>query len=72
MIPDHHSIGQEVTSVNLETKTVTLDNGKEVLSYENLILAPGGTPRRLPIEGSQLENVFTFRGIEEAKKVVSG
>lgn len=72
MVPDHNSLVQEVTSVNLETKTVTLDNGKEVLSYENLILAPGGTPRRLPIEGSQLENVFTFRGIEEAKKVVSG
>ncbi len=51
---------------------MTVDNGKDALPYENLILAPGGTPRRLSIEGSQLENVFTFRGIEEAKKVVSG
>lgn len=49
-----------------------LDNGKDVLPYEKLILAPGGTPRRLPIEGSQLENVFTFRGIEDAKRVESG
>jgi NADH dehydrogenase FAD-containing subunit len=42
------------------------------MSYDKLILAPGGTPRRLPIEGAQLENVYTFRTIDDAKKVDAG
>lgn len=63
---------QEVTSVDTENKVVSLDGGKETLAYDQLILATGGTPRRLPIEGAQLENVFTFRGVEDAKKVDAG
>jgi NAD(P)H-nitrite reductase large subunit len=63
---------QEVTSVDTENKVVSLDGGKETLAYNQLILATGGTPRRLPIEGAQLENVFTFRGVEDAKKVDAG
>ncbi|PPQ83455.1 hypothetical protein CVT25_007046 [Psilocybe cyanescens] len=62
-------LGVEVTSVDLEKKTVELDGGKDSLPYDKLILAPGGTPRRLPIDGAQFENVYTFRGIDDAKKV---
>ncbi|KIM84275.1 hypothetical protein PILCRDRAFT_818616 [Piloderma croceum F 1598] len=62
-------IGVTVTSITPSKKTVTLDSGKETLSYDTLILAPGGTPRRLPIEGAELENVYTFRGLEDSKKV---
>ena len=51
---------------------VSLDGGKETLAYDKLILATGGTPRRLPIDGAQLENVFSFRGVEDAKKVDAG
>lgn len=63
---------QEVTSVDIENRTVTLDEGKEVLAYDRLVLATGGTPRRLPVEGAQLQNVYTFRGIDDAKKVDAG
>jgi NADPH-dependent 2,4-dienoyl-CoA reductase/sulfur reductase-like enzyme len=49
-----------------------LDSGKETIPYDALILAPGGTPRRLPIEGANLDNVYTLRGIEDAKKVDAG
>jgi len=62
-------LGTEVTSVDLKNKTVTLDNGADTLSYEKLILAPGGIPRVLPIDGANLENVYTFRGINDSKKV---
>ncbi|KAF8072016.1 hypothetical protein FPV67DRAFT_1748109 [Lyophyllum atratum] len=62
-------LGAEVTSVDLAKKQVSLDGGKDILSYEKLVLATGGTPRRLPIEGAQLENVYTFRGIDDASKV---
>ena len=61
-----------MTSVDLEKKVVVLENGKDSIPYEKLILAPGGTPRRLPVEGAQLENVFTFRGLEDSKKVDAG
>lgn len=62
-------LGSEVTSIDLIKKEVILDNGKDSISYEKLILAPGGTPRILPVEGAQLQNVYTFRTIDDAKKV---
>jgi len=49
-----------------------LDSGKDTIPYDTLILAPGGIPRRLPIENADLENVFTFRGLEDSKKVDAG
>jgi NADPH-dependent 2,4-dienoyl-CoA reductase/sulfur reductase-like enzyme len=58
--------------VDVNAKEVVLDGGKEKIKYEKLILAPGGTPRRLPIEGSNLENVYTFRTVEDSKKVDTG
>jgi NAD(P)H-nitrite reductase large subunit len=51
---------------------VFLDNGKDSVSYDKLILAPGGIPRRLPVEGAQLQNVYTFRTIDDTKKVDAG
>ncbi|KAL4062236.1 hypothetical protein V8B97DRAFT_1947463 [Scleroderma yunnanense] len=62
-------IGVNVTSIDTSAKQVIFEGGKESISYEQLILAMGGTPRRLPIEGANLENVYTFRGIEDSKKV---
>lgn len=53
-------------------KTVTLEDGKEIIPYDTLILASGGVPRRLPIEGATLENVYTLRNIQDAQKIDSG
>ncbi|KAG6854380.1 hypothetical protein C0991_007371 [Blastosporella zonata] len=62
-------LGVEVTAIDLNKKEVTIDGGKDTLSYDKIVLATGGTPRRLPVEGAQLENVYTFRGIADAQKV---
>ncbi|KAH9953007.1 flavoprotein [Lactifluus volemus] len=62
-------IGTSVTSVDTTRKSVTLENGKETIPYDTLILASGGVPRRLPIEGADLENVFTLRNIQDAQKI---
>ena len=51
---------------------MVLDNGKEIIPYDTLILASGGVPRRLPIEGADLENVYTLRTIQDAQKIDSG
>ncbi|KAI0249164.1 flavoprotein [Lactifluus subvellereus] len=62
-------IGTGVTSVDTTKKTVTLENGKETIPYDTLILASGGVPRRLPIEGADLENVYTLRNVQDAQKI---
>lgn len=49
-----------------------LEGGKEFIHYDKLILAPGSQPRKLPIPGVDLENVFTFRGIDDSIKVEAG
>lgn len=45
---------------------------KDVLAYDKLVLATGSIARRIPIPGADLENVYTFRGIEDAQKVDAG
>lgn len=61
----------EVTSVDFEGKSVVVGGGERV-AYETLILASGGTPRKLPIDGSNLENIFTLRGVQDAKAIDAG
>lgn len=63
---------QAVTSVDSSNKTVTLEDGKEKIPYDTLILASGGVPRRLPIEGANLDNVYTLRTVQDAQKIDSG
>ncbi|KAI0366285.1 hypothetical protein BV20DRAFT_971998 [Pilatotrama ljubarskyi] len=61
--------GTEVTGVDVNAKEVIIDATQERVPYEILILASGGVPRRLPIEGRDLANVLTLRGVEDAKKI---
>jgi len=64
-----------VTSVDTRSKTVTLkdlsgeDASASVVPYTILILAPGSTPRRLPVPGADLPNVYTLRSLEDAQKI---
>ncbi|TEB34751.1 hypothetical protein FA13DRAFT_1729396 [Coprinellus micaceus] len=62
-------LGVEVTGVDLKNNLVIIDGGKDTLPYQKLVIATGGTPRRLPIENGGLENVYTFRGISDSQKV---
>ncbi len=70
----------EVTAINRAKKRVVFANGKE-LGYDKLILATGSFPAKIPIEGSDLKNVFFVRkdydylsgflkAVEGKKKVV--
>lgn len=63
---------QTVTSIDADTKKVIIDDGKEDIPYETLILASGGLPRRLPIDGVNLDNVFTLRHVQDAQKIDAG
>jgi len=52
-------LARHATAVNTKQKLVTDDRGN-VVSYEKLLLATGGTPRRLPMQTGQIIYYRTF------------
>ena len=64
-------VSDEASSIDFTTKTVTTkSNGSH--SYGKLILATGGAPRSLPLQGlkeGELKNVFLLRGVEHTKAI---
>jgi len=62
-----------VTDINLSEKSVAavnLDTNREVkVEYDKLILATGGEAARLPIEGIDLEEIYTLRTLEDGEKL---
>ena len=57
-----------VNSLDTENKSVTYGENNK-LNYDKLIIATGGTPRKLNISGSTLENIFTLRSPNDANKI---
>ena len=51
--------GRRATALNTKQKTVTDDRGN-VVAYDKLLLATGGTPRRLPMQTGQIIYYRTF------------
>jgi 3-phenylpropionate/trans-cinnamate dioxygenase ferredoxin reductase subunit len=45
-------------------RTLTLDDGA-ILGFEQLVIATGGTPRRLPVPGMSLDGVVCLRTIDD-------
>ncbi len=58
-------LGHKATSLDVKAKRVTLDDGRE-LSFNWLLLATGGRPRKLPIPGSELQGIYYLRTIEDS------
>jgi NAD(P)H-nitrite reductase large subunit len=60
-----------VTSVDFSKKSVSTKSGSQV-PYTKLILATGGTPRRLPLPGfKDLNNIFTLRNITDVQSILA-
>lgn len=57
---------REVGKVSPEDQTVTLENG-DVVHYGNLLLSTSGEPNT--IEGPEDEDVFTFRELDDYRKL---
>jgi len=64
---------QEVIKINRTQKEVEiLDRTKNVIykeKYDVLVLSPGAEPIRPPIEGIDLEGVFTLRTVNDAENI---
>jgi 3-phenylpropionate/trans-cinnamate dioxygenase ferredoxin reductase component len=52
-------LGRRATAINTTKKTVT-DDRNNVVSYDKLLLATGGTPRRLPLPSEQIIYYRTY------------
>ena len=63
-------VQDEVVEVDLANKTVTAKN-KERYPYTKLVLATGGAPRNLPLQGFKvLNNIFVLRTVHDTKNIV--
>jgi 3-phenylpropionate/trans-cinnamate dioxygenase ferredoxin reductase component len=57
-------LGESITQIDAASKIVSDTKGREY-RYEKLLLATGGTPRRLPIEGGDLPGVCYYRYLDD-------
>jgi 3-phenylpropionate/trans-cinnamate dioxygenase ferredoxin reductase subunit len=58
--------GRTVDAIDRQARTVTLSDGT-VLGYDNLVLATGARPRRLPPAiGGTMDNVYVMRDLGDA------
>jgi NADPH-dependent 2,4-dienoyl-CoA reductase/sulfur reductase-like enzyme/nitrite reductase/ring-hydroxylating ferredoxin subunit len=58
----------EVASVDVPARRLEFADGGS-LGCDALLLATGGRPRRLPVEGGELENVFTLRSLADCRGI---
>ncbi|MGF7216908.1 NADPH-dependent 2,4-dienoyl-CoA reductase/sulfur reductase-like enzyme/nitrite reductase/ring-hydroxylating ferredoxin subunit [Spirosoma lacussanchae] len=58
--------GQRVVSLDPSTKTIELASG-ETLTYQQAVLAPGGSPNPLPVPGAGLAGVYTLRSLHDSQ-----
>ncbi|KAI1177238.1 hypothetical protein F4777DRAFT_587437 [Nemania sp. FL0916] len=64
-------VEDEVTDVDFSNKLVMTSSGAKH-AYSKLILATGGTPRTLPLQGFKvLENIFVLRSLHDTQKIVA-
>ncbi|MGE4315402.1 3-phenylpropionate/cinnamic acid dioxygenase ferredoxin--NAD(+) reductase subunit [Acinetobacter sp.] len=61
--------GNGVVKINVEAKTVELQNG-DLVAYDKLLLATGGAARRLPNFDVLGKHVYTLRNLEDSQALV--
>ena len=61
-------LGSPVTSLDPAARTVGLSDGSR-LKYASLLLATGSRPRAIPVPGSDLDGVGTFRTVDDSRRL---
>ena len=64
-------LGAPVTGIDPAARSVSLRDGGR-LDYASLLLATGARPRRIPLPGSDLEGVSTFRTVDDSRRLRAG
>ncbi|MBO1266813.1 NAD(P)/FAD-dependent oxidoreductase [Arthrobacter cavernae] len=61
-------MGEPASSIDTTRHLLALAGGR-VLQYSKLLLATGAQPRRIPLPGSDLDGVMTFRTLADSKRL---
>ncbi len=61
--------GDPVTVIDRDAKTVTSARG-ETFAYDKLLLATGSDPFIIPVPGTDLEGVVTFRDLDDVNRML--
>ena len=64
------SFARVVTTVDATKNTIIFANDCR-LEYDALLLATGGTPRKLDVPGAELDNIFTLRQPEDVNSILA-
>ncbi len=59
----------KVEEVSIDKKEICLDDN-HILKYDKILLATGGIPRTLNIQGSDLKNIFYLRSFDDCDKII--
>jgi len=62
-------LGKTVTAIDRKQRVVRADDGTEA-GYDRLLLATGSNPLMLPIPGTDLEGVLTYRDIADTESMI--
>jgi NADPH-dependent 2,4-dienoyl-CoA reductase/sulfur reductase-like enzyme/nitrite reductase/ring-hydroxylating ferredoxin subunit len=63
-------VGQRAVSVDPTSGRVGLDSGENIAA-DRVLIATGGSARRLEVEGADLDGVFTLRSLRDADAIVA-
>ncbi|TRM89811.1 hypothetical protein DMP16_10860, partial [Sulfolobus sp. B1] len=63
-------LGRRVIQIDLSNRVAKLDNNEKV-SFKKILISTGGSPRRLRIEGSNLDGIYYFRTLDDAERIKS-
>lgn len=70
-VSSRSAMTQEASSFDGEADVLSLKNGDKI-EYEQLIVATGASPNRLPVDGADLENIFVLRTVEHSAAIDKG
>jgi NAD(P)H-nitrite reductase large subunit len=64
-------VSDTVTSVDFSKKSISTKSGSQI-PYTKLVLATGGTPKRLPLPGfKELSNIFVLRTVTDVQDILA-
>ena len=63
-------LGVRAQAVNSSARTVTLSDGS-TLPFDNLLIATGSSAQRPPFPGANLDGVYTFWTLDDARKTLA-
>jgi NAD(P)H-nitrite reductase large subunit len=64
-------VSDTVTSVDFSKKSISTKSGSQI-PYTKLVLATGGTPKRLPLPGfKELSNIFVLRTVNDVQDILA-